>query len=180
MLKRKYGERPDWSRISKKKYAQTYLETDEFKGYITLLHMVQLTEPLFVQYDKKEVCVANEGYSWLQQFPADQHHSVTTMFNEEGNVIQWYIDICLRNGCEDGKPWMDDLYLDIILFPTGEIIIKDTDELEDAYKSGIIHKELYDLAWKEVNRINRMLCTGDFPLVQLASEHKTQLMGLLK
>ena len=180
MLKRKYGERPDWSRILQKKYAQTYLETDEFKGYITLLHMVQLTEPLFVQYDKKEVCVANEGYSWLQQFPADQHHSVTTMFNEEGNIIQWYIDICLCNGWEDGKPWMDDLYLDIILFPTGDMFVKDADELESAYSRGIIDINLYELAWNEVQMIKSLIEKEQFPLVNLSCLHRDMLIDMLK
>ena len=180
MHKRKYGERPDWSRISQKKYAQTFLETDEFKGYITLLQMLQLTEPLFVQYDKKEVCIANEGYFWLQQFPADKHHSVTTMFNEEGNIIQWYIDICLSNGCEDGKPWMDDLYLDIILFPTGDIFVKDADELESAYLEGIIDINLYELAWNEVQMIKSLIEKEQFALVNLSCLHRDMLMDMLK
>lgn len=35
MLKRRYGERSDWKRILQRKYAQSFLDTKEFKGHIT-------------------------------------------------------------------------------------------------------------------------------------------------
>lgn len=180
MLKRKYGDRSDWKRITQRKFAKVFLETNEYTGYITLLQLTELTSPLIVQYEKKCVCIADKEYTWLQQFPKDARHSVTTMFDAEGRIVQWYIDICLGNGCDDGRPWMDDLYIDLILFPSGEIFVKDTDELEAAYKSRIIHKELYDLAWKEAGRVKSLLCTGNFPLVDLASEHRNLLIGLLE
>lgn len=50
MIKRKYGDRPNWKRIREKKYSQLYLKTAEFKGYITLLHTVKVTEPLIIKY----------------------------------------------------------------------------------------------------------------------------------
>lgn len=180
MLKRKYGERPGWTRISQRKYAQTFLETDEFKGYITLLQMKQITAPLIAQYDGKAVCIADEGYLWLQQFPADKNHSVTTMFNRDGEIVQWYIDICSSNGCEDGKPWMDDLYLDIILFPSGEMIVKDADELEAAYLEGVISRELYELAWNEARRIKSLISREEFALVNLSRHHRDLLLGYLE
>lgn len=31
-----------------------------------------------------------------------------------------------------GRPWMDDLFLDFIVLPSGGIIEKDADELEEA------------------------------------------------
>ncbi|CAM4271982.1 hypothetical protein [Bacillus manliponensis] len=55
MLKRKYGNRPGWKRILEKEYAQMFLDTKEFKGYISLLHAVQVREPLFIMV--KRMCV---------------------------------------------------------------------------------------------------------------------------
>ncbi len=49
LLKRKSGDRKDWERITKRRYAQTYLEMDSFKGYITLLKMDEIKEPLYIQ-----------------------------------------------------------------------------------------------------------------------------------
>ena len=55
------------------------------------------------------------------------------MFNEKVTIIQWYIDICIQNGVENGRPFWDDLYLDLIVLPYGEMIQKDADELEEAW-----------------------------------------------
>ena len=53
MLKRKYGDRSDWKRVIERKYAQSYIDTNEFKGYITLLNTVKVAEPLSVKYGGK-------------------------------------------------------------------------------------------------------------------------------
>lgn len=45
-LKRKYGDRSDWKRVLKREYAQLYLEMDNFKGYISLLKIAKVKEPL--------------------------------------------------------------------------------------------------------------------------------------
>lgn len=62
------------------------------------------------------------------------------MFDNKGNIVQWYIDICLKNGLDRNIPWLDDLFLDIILLPSEEVIQKDADELEEAYLNGIIEE----------------------------------------
>ncbi|WP_313770624.1 DUF402 domain-containing protein [Bacillus sp. S/N-304-OC-R1] len=147
MLKRKYGDRSEWKRILKRKYAQSFLDTKEFKGYITLLRTIKVTEPLTVSYGENEICIVDDGYMWLQQFPLEKKHSVTTMFDVKGNIVQWYIDICMENGLDRNIPWMDDLFLDIVLLPSGEVIQKDADELEGAFINGIIDESLYNLAW---------------------------------
>lgn len=179
MLKRKYGERPDWKRILQRKFAQSFIDTKEFKGYITLLHTISVSKSLFINYGEKEVCIVDNGYMWLQQFPSDKNHSVTTMFDAKGEVVQWYIDICLCNGTDNGRPWMDDLFLDIILLPTGEIIEKDADELEDALSTGVIDQQLYNLAWSEVNTLKSLITAGEFELVKLSVQHKDALTGFL-
>lgn len=54
-------------RVLGRKYAQAFLDTKEFKGYITLLHVIKVAEPLSVQ--EKNICIVDDGYTWLQQFP---------------------------------------------------------------------------------------------------------------
>jgi uncharacterized protein len=179
-MKRKYGNRSDWKRVIKRKYSQSYLETNRFKGYITLLNIMEVTEPLWVRYGDKKVCIVDNGYMWLQQFPLDKHHSVTTMFDEKGDIVQWYIDICFKNSVEDRIPWMDDLYLDLVLLPTGEVIIKDTNELEEALEKGLIDKPLYDLAWNELNYLKRLVREDNFDLIKLSCLHKDSLLDQLE
>ena len=180
MLKRKYGDRSDWKRVLKREYAQSYVDSKVIKGYITLLHTVKVTEPLTVSYGGEKICIVDNGYMWLQQFPLDEHHSVTTMFDANGEIVQWYIDICLQNGIENDISWMDDLYLDIVVLPSGKVIVKDADELEDALSKGIIDKYLYDIAWNEVNKLKSLKNKGEFELLSLSVHHKDTLINILK
>jgi predicted RNA-binding protein associated with RNAse of E/G family len=121
MLKRKYGDRSDWKRVLEREYAQSFLETETIKGHITLLKIVKAAEPLYVNYYDRSICIVEDGYLWLQQFPSDKHHSVTTMFDAKGEIVQWYIDICYMNGVSsDNVSWMDDLFLDIVVFLRGK------------------------------------------------------------
>lgn len=175
MLKRKYGKRPDWQRIITRQSASLFEETDTFKGYLTLLHAVKVTAPASFTYGNKEICIVDDGYTWLQQFPADAHHSVTTMFDADGHVVQWYIDICLSNGKDEHGPWMDDLFLDLILLPSGELIVKDADELEEALENKVIDQQMYDLAWKEADTLKIMIEQQRFEPIRLAYYHKEKL-----
>lgn len=180
MLKRKFGDRSEWKRVIERKYSQSYLDTNEFKGYITLLNTLKVNEPLLVRYGEENVCIVNDGYMWLQQFPMGRNHSVTTMFDNKGDIVQWYIDICLRNGVENGIPYMDDLFLDIVLLPSGEVIEKDADEIVDALTKGIIDKSLYDLAWNEMNNLKYLISTDSFDLIRLSNSHKEILLKKLQ
>ncbi|MEY9865213.1 putative RNA-binding protein associated with RNAse of E/G family [Peribacillus sp. B2I2] len=180
MLKRKYGNRLEWKRVLGRKYAQAFLDTKEFKGYITLLHIIKVAEPLSVRYEEKNICIVDDGYTWLQQFPLEKKHSVTTMFDNNGNIVQWYIDVCLENGLDNDIPYLDDLYLDIILLPSGEVIQKDADELEEALLNGIIDKSLYDSAWDEVNILTKLINNRSFEFLDLSHYHKEFLVNELK
>lgn len=180
LLKRKYGDRSNWKRVLEREYVQSFLETETFEGHLTLLKIVKVEEPLYAKYFDRNICIADDGYLWMQQFPSDKYHSVTTMFNTEGEVVQWYIDICYMNGVStDNVPWMDDLFLDIVVLPSGEVVQKDVDELEDALFSNIINKHQYDLAWNEFNRINAALKEDNFNLLKLSKEHKDFLLDKL-
>ena len=76
------------------------------------------------------------------------------MFDLGGELVQWYIDISYQNGLSDEHiPWMDDLYLDIVVLPNGE----DADELEDALLNGSIDRSLYNLARQETARLHSLI-----------------------
>ncbi|MFD1739227.1 DUF402 domain-containing protein [Bacillus salitolerans] len=180
MIKRKYGDRLNWKRILKREYTQQFLNTNDFKGYITLIHTIQVTEPLSVIYGETEICIVDNGYMWLQHFPLEKNHSVTTMFDANGQIVQWYIDISLQNGEENGTPWMDDLFLDLVLLPTGEMIEKDADELEEALSKGEIELPTYHMAWNELMNIKRLVYKKEFGLINLSHTHKNILLKDLK
>ena len=172
-LKRKYGSRYNWKRVTERAYTELYIETDSsFKGYVSLLHLKEVREPLYMSYEERTVCIADDGYYWMQHFPEGQNYSVTTVFNSSGGIVQWYIDICKSIGyCTKNGPWMDDLYLDLIVLPTGKIIEKDIDELEIALKNKEISTGEYELAWTEFNRLKLELTDGCLKLKEMTMSH---------
>ncbi|MDW0112007.1 DUF402 domain-containing protein [Sporosarcina saromensis] len=181
MLKRKYGSRYDWKRIAKKRYTESYKTSPQFTGYISLFTMCEVVEPLNMTYKERTVCIADKGYSWLQHFPEGKRYSVTTVFNAENQIVQWYIDICKQNGyCSVNGPWMDDLYLDLIVLPTGEIIEKDQEELDAALNARIISKQDYLQAWTDFSELKTMIIDDQFPLLEMTTTHFDELsMGIV-
>lgn len=180
IIKRKFGDRADWQRVSERHYTQAYFDSPEYRGYVTLLSIEKATQPLWTKHNSQEICIVDNGYEWLQHFPENQHHSVTTVFDQNENVVQWYIDICLKNGLLNNKPFMDDLFLDIILLPSGLIIEKDKDEIEKAFSHGIISKEMYDLAWAEFDKILNQIREKEFPYLNLSHFHKEKLVAEMR
>lgn len=179
MLKRRYGDRSNWKRIVEREYTQSYIESKEFTGTITLLKLVQVTDPLIIKYGDKSMSIVDNGYIWLQQFPDGKNYTITTMFDENGEIVQWYIDICYEIGIENGIPWWDDLFLDIVVLPTGEIILLDEEEIEDALVGGSIDQSMYDLAWNEVNKIITCINEKNVDLLKYSKIHKELLEVLL-
>lgn len=180
MLKRKYGDRAEWPRVTDRRFIQAYLDEVEFKGYVTYLKVLEVTEPLFVQYGEKKVCIVDNGFTWLQHFPQDEQFSVTTMFDSNGEIVQWYIDICHQIGIENERPWLDDLFLDIVVLPTGEVFQMDENELEDALVKRIIDQSLYELARSKSKAITRLIEVKGFHLLECTKIHKDRLQGLIE
>lgn len=147
---------------------------------MTLLQLIEVTSPLDVEYNDETIRIADAGYAWVQQFPSDAHHAVTSMFDATGQLVQTYVDICLRTGVEDGRIYWEDLFLDLIVLPSGEVLLVDTDELEAALEQGIISEAEYALAWSEAKRLQKQLQDGTFPLVAHVEVMKERLELQLK
>ena len=73
------------------------------------------------------------------------------MFDNQHNLIEWYFDISKNIGIENGIPFEDDLYLDMIMMPTGEEIVVDEEELLKAFHQGDISQEDVDCAYQTLS-----------------------------
>ncbi|WP_194543262.1 DUF402 domain-containing protein [Paenibacillus sp. JZ16] len=178
-MKRKYADRLDWRRVISRDFKCVLIEEQDFKGYVTLLSLHQVERKLFVQYQDKELCLAAEGYFWLQQFPLDSNFCVTTMLNQNREVIQRYIDISRVNGVSDeGIPYWDDLYLDVIVLPDGSLFIQDEDELEEALRQGHIEFQDYKLAKETAAKIILEVSSGENKVINNSMRHFWQLINL--
>jgi uncharacterized protein len=176
-MERKLANLPGWKRIIQSRFCGSYLDTPEFKGHITLYCMDAVRAPLVVEYFKQKICIVDAGYAWLKQFPSGEHFTVTAHFDDEARLVLWYIDICLRTGVsQDQIPWMDDLYLDLVVSPTREVELKDADELLAARESGQISAAEFDLAWREADRLVELIGQNQLGLLTLSDVHRRMLL----
>jgi len=180
MIKKRYADRRDWGRVTQRHYAHEQVDNEVFKGHVTLLQLMEVTSPLDVEYNDETIRIADAGYVWVQQFPSDAHHAVTSMFDATGQLVQTYTDICLRTGVEDGRVYWEDLFLDLIALPSGQVLLIDTDELEAARDQGDVSQAEYALAWAEAKRLQKQLQDGSFHLVAHAEVMKERLEQQLK
>ncbi len=175
LVKRRSAERTDWALIARHRFHSMYLDTPEFTGYRTLLLLDAMSAPFWTNLGKEPCCVADTGFIWLQHFPTGTRHTLTTMFDQHRRLVQWYIDICAAHGIDErGIPWFDDLYLDIVVSPSGESWLLDVDELEEALRTGLISHTAYDLAHAEARRLLEAIAMRRWPLLALSETHMAE------
>lgn len=94
--------------------------------------------------------------------------------------MQHYLDICLRNGVDaDGMPWFEDLFLDVVVMPSGQTMVMDEDELDEALQHGVISQAHHDLAWRETSQLLGAIERFEFSLLGLCHLHQRSLLQLL-
>jgi predicted RNA-binding protein associated with RNAse of E/G family len=130
------------------------IENNEFKGYLSYLKIHEVHRTFDVLLDDKKICLYNNGYSELNYLPDNRNWQLYAIYDNNFNIIEWYIDITRKNSIdENGNPYCDDLYLDIVLMPDGKILFLDEDELLDAYNNKTINQTDLDLAYKTKNEL---------------------------
>ncbi len=180
-MKRKYADRPNWTRIIEKSYKGIFIDEDSFYGYAALLTLDKVKEPLIVNYAENAICIVNDGFAWLQHFPLHGSYVLTSTFDSEGVLVQWYFDIVKKVGLSDeGIPYCDDLYLDVVALPTGEIYTLDEEELLEALEQERITQEDYDYALSEASALIRSIEQGKNALMNSSQTYYNFLKTLGK
>ena len=67
-------------------------------------------------------------------------------------------------------PYFDDLYLDLVIYADGTVVVDDMDELEDALASGDITNEQFELAIGTCERLKAGMAGDVEALVQFTCE----------
>ena len=149
-MKRKYADYQNWKDVEEKRYLNKYFYNDDFKGNISLLTAVKVKEKLAVDMNGKQVVVLDDNFRWLEVYPDNNKNiAASIIINDKNEILQWYFDIAKDTGfTEDGVPYIDDLYLDVIMYPSGKLKMVDQNELQEALDIHDITKEDFDLAYK--------------------------------
>ncbi len=180
-MKITYVNRPNWSRVLSKRFFLDYINDDYFQGFASIILLDKVKEPLIVPALDFHYCIADDGYIWLQHLPDKSNYALTTMFNRDREIVQWYFDISLENRVDSsGIPYFIDLYLDIVVLATGEIILLDEDDLADALSNQVISHEEYKLAYATAEKLIAKLKSNQLELLKCTQIHLEQLLALVK
>lgn len=137
----------EWKCITAKKLSGRQIQSDFFTGYVGLMEIQQVSEAQKWKFNDNEFVVCDAGLKWLSILPKDDFYCITAMMNQDNDILVWYIDMIAAQGIDaDGIPYFDDLYLDLVVYPNGEILVDDMDELEEALCQADITQAQFDLA----------------------------------
>jgi uncharacterized protein len=177
-MKRKSTDRTYLKRVIDRDFISINVDDYDFKGYITLFKMNKVTQDCIIKYGKKNICVINNGYKMMQYVPLNENYTLTAFFDKNNRLVQWYFDITYRNGMDDdGIPFYDDLYLDIVILPPLDIYLLDEDELDEARDTKEINEEQYNLAYDVTNRLMNDISNDR---ILLFKRYETDLKHLLE
>lgn len=151
---RKFVDRSNWIRVSKFKDKTIRLENEEFNGCIYGIFVEKANKKFEVSYKDEEFLILDDGYTWIQLIPLNKHYTVTIMFDEKKDIVQWYIDITNMNGIDsDGRIFYDDLYLDVVITKQRSVLLINEDKINNALDNFVITSEQYKNAYKQARDI---------------------------
>lgn len=146
-MKRKRLDYAKWDCILSKTLLHKHVSTPFLTGCIDLLDIHAVTQPQYWNFNNEQILLCDKGIKWLTVMPDDDWFCLSVLLNESNEIMLWYIDMIEEHGIDpDGVPYYYDLYLDMVIYPDGTILLDDMDELEDALDAKIITQEQYDLA----------------------------------
>lgn len=152
-IKKKHLDRREWYEECERDFSCMYQKDEFFEGGIGLITFTDIKEPSEVNTEDGKLCIADRGYQWLELVPKDGHCALTAMFYK-GALFQMYVDITLKNDVfENGDAEFSDLFLDVVIRNEGEPTIVDENELEEAFRQGVITQEQYELAKASASEI---------------------------
>ncbi len=142
----------------------------QFHGLVSVIDLVMGDYYYWEMPKAGRTPVCGKGMVWLQLIPEGAHHVITAKFLPESRTVEgicyekavavWYVDVIDGWGCDpDGVAYFDDLYLDVVFDPEGDVVIDDRDELDAAYRSGELSEEQYRGAIAEGDAVVAALCS---------------------
>ena len=93
--------------------------------YYAVKEIIKVKDPFVIS---SGLCLIDNGYYIMEIIPKNEHYSIRVYFDENKNILEYYIDISLENGIDE-------------------------DELEEALNKNIISKEDYLLAYRTKDKL---------------------------
>ena len=153
-LKKRYAVLHIRDRVKNFKYKNINIKEENFTGDIYFYHFTEGVKKFVIENGK---CLVDNDYKWLEFYDYNSKIKLTAFYDESNRIVEWYFDIAKEIGKEHGLPYEDDMYLDVLVTDSGEIILLDEDELKDALDKKQITELEFENAYKEVYQLMERL-----------------------
>ncbi len=142
-----------FSKITEAKFVKRDISYQDIKGTIFYIKFDSNIRPSFVDDEIPKICIKDKDYIWFEFYPYEKSYLLTIMFDDKLNIIQWYFDVSKFVECNNCIPYQDDLYLDLVIKPTGKFKILDEDELYEALQKKEITINEFNYAHEILNQL---------------------------
>lgn len=149
-LKKRYAVLHVRERVNNFKYKNILVKEENFSGEIYLYYFNEAVNKIVMPNGK---CILDNNYKLLEFYDFNSKIKLSAFYDENNEIVGWYFDIARKIGKENGLPYEDDMYLDVVVTDTGEIILLDEDELKEALDKKQITELEFENAYKEAYQL---------------------------
>ena len=174
-LKKRYADR--LAHRANYELKKISVKDDYFSGDIYFYNFIEVKDKILIPNGK---CIMNNNYKWLEFYDYSSKVKLTAIYDENNRIIEWYFDIARKIGKDNGLPYEDDLYLDVVVTSNGDVILLDEDELKEAYDRREMTIEEYKNAYKEAEQLMNKLKNNKDKLKEYTDEYLNQMLRLIK
>ena len=173
-LKKRYADKYVGGRVKKSDLKVINVQDEHFCGDVYFYNFLDVKDKIFIPNGK---CIMDNNYKWLEFYDYSSKVRQLAVYDENNDIIEWYFDIAREIGKDNGIPYEDDLYLDVVVRPNGEIILLDEDELQEAFEKREMTKEEYENAYKEAEQLMNKLKNNKDKLKEFTDKYLKQMLG---
>lgn len=172
-LKKRYADRHVGRKANKSKQKVMSVNEKYFTGDIYFYDFIEVKEKIVIPNGK---CIMDNNYKWLEFYDYNSKVKLTAIYDENNEIIEWYFDIAREIGKEKDVPYEDDLYLDVVVTPTGEVILLDEEELKNALNRMEITNKEYEDTYKEANQLMDRLSNKKEELQEFTDKYLNDML----
>lgn len=167
-MKRKFADKYVGERVKNAKQKIINVNEQNFIGDIYFYNFIEVENKMILPNGK---CILDNNYKWLEFYDYNSKVKLTAIYDEKNKIVEWYFDIAKQIGKENGIPFEDDLYLDVVVTPEGKILLLDEDELKEALDNGKITDIEYNEAYNEANKLIEKLSKAKEKLKEFSDKY---------
>lgn len=153
------------------------IKDEYFCGDIYFYNFIEVKDKMLTPNGK---CIMDNNYKWLEFYNYSSKVKLTAFYDKNNEIIEWYFDIAREIGKDNGIPYEDDLYLDVVVTPSGEVVLLDEDELKEAYNKREMTREEFENAYKEAEQLMNKLKNNKDKLNEYTDKYLKQMLRVIQ